>query len=163
MFEFETGLIFWTSVSFAIMVALLYLFGLPPVIVMLEKREKHISGTLAELEQKQKAAEKLIQDNHRQLLEGRAQVEKIVALAQADGEGLKKEILEKTRRSAEQLLEQAKVEIEREKGKLIDSVKKETADLVMTATERLLRRTMNAEENRRLTELSLDEGGNEGN
>src|SRR4030095_13919943 len=68
LIEPQFGTMFWTSLTFLILVVLLGRFAWKPLLGALEAREKSISGTLEHARKDRESAEALLAE-HRQLLE----------------------------------------------------------------------------------------------
>lgn len=155
MFELESGLIFWTSISFGLLVLLLYRFALPPVIAMLEKREKMIADAIAQAEENRQKAENLVNDYQEQLREAQQHSSRLIEAAHQEALSLKAEIIEAAEKRAAYVGEQAKLELAHEKERLLQQVKQETIDLVISASSKLLRRVITVSDNRQIIEESL--------
>ena len=157
MFEFEPGLIIWTSVSFGLLVLLLYRVALPPLLELLARREKTIAEALAAAaEERQKALAEMA--GVKQALAGANQkAEQIVAQAQIEGEKLKEGLVRTARQESEMLVAKAKEELNREKNELLAEVQQRTAELVVAAAGRIVRKKIDPVENQRLIEESLKE------
>jgi len=157
MFEFEPGLIIWTSVSFGLLVLLLYRVALPPLLVFLAQREQTIVSALAEAVESRKKAEAELGAVKLRLAEASQKAEKIVEQAKLEGEKLKTDIVKAARQESEMVAAKAKEELHREKNALLAEVQQRTADLVAAAAGRILRRKIDPSEDRRLIEESLQE------
>jgi F-type H+-transporting ATPase subunit b len=161
MFEIESGLIFWTAVSFGLLVLLLYRWALPPLTTFLKQREELIAGQLqAAAESKQQAAA-LVEEQKKHLSEMRVQAEQIIARAKQEGEKLQLASQAQADKRAELILERAKQEIEQEKQKLITAVRQETAALVTLAAGKLLRRVITPAQHHQIIEETIAEANNE--
>jgi F-type H+-transporting ATPase subunit b len=157
MFEIQSALIFWTSISFGILVVLLYRFALPPLIGFLEKREQMIADSISAAQENQKRSEDTLLENKKQLTLAQRQAERLLASAKEEGERLKGEVLERAENHARFVLEQARLDLVHEREKILDGVKKETVGLVAAAASKLLRRSINPQDNQRIIEESLKE------
>lgn len=159
MFEFEPGLMIWTAISFGLLVVLLYRSALPPLLDFLEEREKQIADNLAKAAAERQQAAELVEQQKAQLAAFREQTGRLLVQAEADGEKLKNEVLEKAAKQAELMIAQGRQELEQQKLKLSAEVKKETSSLVALATEKVLRRVVTVADHQRLIEESLREAG----
>ena len=65
--------------------------------------------------------------------------------------------LEQARQSLEELLEQTRRDIEAETRRAIQEIRREVADLTVAATERVTRKTLTEDDQRRLVEEALNE------
>ena len=90
---------------------------------------------------------------HRQALrEARAQAEEIIARARKAGEVHERETVEEARAKREELLEQTRRDIEAETRRAIQEIRNEVADLTITATEKVTRKSLTDADQKRLVE-----------
>jgi F-type H+-transporting ATPase subunit b len=157
MLEFEPGLLIWTTVSFGILVVLLYKVALPPLLAFLSQREKLITDTIAEARLNQKRSEDLLADYRRKLAEANRAADAILKKAREEGRGERAEILEKAGRQAEMILERSRQELAKEKAQIIAEVRGEVAGLVIRAASQVLRREVNPKDNLVIIEEAIKE------
>src|SRR6266496_4421575 len=138
-FSINTGLIFWTIVVFAILLALLWRFGWPALLKTVEERERRIQQQLEEAERAQTEAARLLEEHKRTIATAKAEAQEIVARAKA--------VADKER---ETLLARARHEIDAEKEKAIVELRREAVDLSIAAASKLLQAQLDSETNRNL-------------
>lgn len=157
MLEFQPGLIIWTCVSFGLLVLLLSKVALPPILAFLAQREKSIADAIEEAAKNQKRSEDLLAEYKGQLTQINQKADQILSEAKNEGDRLKTEILERAEKQATLVTQRASQDIAREKDKIIDEVRRSTAELVALAAGKVLRKVISAEDNRQLIEESLNE------
>jgi len=155
MFEFEPGLMIWTTVSFAIFVFLMYRFALPPLLKVLKEREKVIADSLSAAHESQKRSEDLMISSGKKLAEAGAIAKKMIDEAKVEGEGLKEGIVASSKRQADLFLAKAKEDLRRERDLMIEDIKGKTADLIVEASSKVLGKQVGQNENQRIIEESL--------
>ena len=155
MLEIEPGLIFWTTVSFALLVILMYRWALPPLLALLKEREKIISDALLSADETRKRSEDVLASVKQKLTETNETAQKMVEQAKLEGKRMKDEILSVAKREAELLSLQAKEDLQREKNEILSEIKKQTADLIVAAAGRVLGKKIDKNENARLIDESL--------
>jgi F-type H+-transporting ATPase subunit b len=155
MLEFEPGLMIWTTLAFGLLVVLLYKVALPPLLQFLAEREKLIASSLAKAEQDKAESAALLAEQKAQLRGVREQADQIVARARDEGDRLKKEMIQKATEQAAFLAKEAKLDIGREKEKALDAVRSEAAGLVALAASKVLGRTIELSDHKKLIEESL--------
>src|SRR5213595_3345099 len=138
-FSINTGLIFWTVVVFAILLALLWRFGWPALLKTVEDRERRIQQQLEEAERARAEAARLLEEHKRTIAGAKAEAQEIVARAKA--------VADKER---ETLLDRARHEIDAEKEKAIVALRREAVDLSIAAASKLLEAQLDSETNRKL-------------
>jgi F-type H+-transporting ATPase subunit b len=152
LIEPQFGTMFWTTITFLILVVLLGRFAWKPLLGALEAREKSISGTLEHARKDRESAEALLAE-HRQLLEqARRERAEAVAAGQRDAERLKSEILEQARRERDQVLKQTEAQVESAMREARGELKAAAVDLAIAAAERLLSKNLDDAAQRRLVE-----------
>lgn len=155
MLDLETGLIFWTTVSFGILVVLLYKVALPPLLNFLAMREKLIADSIAAAEANQHRSEELLNDYKKKLAAVHHTADQVLARAKDEGRKTKDEIVEAASREAGKIIEKTRLDLDREKKEIVASARREVVELVALATGKVLHRVVTPEDNRRLIEESI--------
>ena len=159
MLEFEPGLIFWTCVSFGLLLLMLYRYGVPAIIAFLAEREKFIADTLAQAADTKKQAEEVLSENRKQLEKVQEEADRILAQAKLESDKLRDDAVLKAEKKAQLIVEQAQQELSQQKDKLTSDVRRSMADLLAAAAGKLLRRVVREDEHHQLIEDSLKEAG----
>jgi F-type H+-transporting ATPase subunit b len=151
------GLMIWTLVAFFITFFLLRKLAFPRIQEALEKRQTAIEDSIDSAERTRREADALLAEYRERLKEARAQSEEIVERARKAAEAREREGVEIGKAKREELLEQARRDIESETQRAIQEIRKEVADLTVLATEKVTRKTLDEEDQRRLVEEALRE------
>ncbi len=147
----------WTWVVFAIVFFILKKFAWKPLREQLETRERRIRETVEKAEKLKSEAEVLL-EKHREMMDrSRADAQQILAEGREAAERVQKEAQKLGQEEAQLLLERARREIDLEKRKALDEIRRETVDLTLTAASRLLQRSLLDEDHRRLTAEVIEE------
>lgn len=157
LFDINAGLSVWTIVVFAMLVFLLGKFAWGPILSAVEAREEGIQSALDEARRRNQEAEKLLEEHKAQLADARRQASEIIAEGKAAGEEVRKELEVKARAEAQGIVERARTDIERERDKALDTVRREAVDLALAAASRLLRERLDQDKDRAMVERFLDE------
>jgi F-type H+-transporting ATPase subunit b len=155
--QFLSPLIFWSLVSFGILLFLLYKYGLPAVVQTLEKRERTIREDLEEAERLRKEAQQLLAQYQNQLKAARQEADGIVEVARRESQRLLEENERRIRQETERMVAEARREIDRERLEASREIREETARLVILATERVLEKSLTEADHRRLVDQALEE------
>jgi F-type H+-transporting ATPase subunit b len=155
--EVSPGLMIWTLLAFAAAMIILSKFAFPRISKLLEDRQRMIESTIDASERTKAEAEALLAEYRERLKEARVQAEEIVARARKAAEVHERESLEAARKQREDLLEQARRDIEAETQRAIQEIRAEVADLTVLATEKVTRKALTADDQRRLVEEALAE------
>jgi F-type H+-transporting ATPase subunit b len=159
MFKPEPGLIIWTLISFFILLILLKKVAFPPILKGMKKREETIKQQLEEAQKTKKEAEDLLEGYKRQLAEARSEAQKIINEGKSLGENMRKEIVQKAQAESNQIVKRAQEEIELQKQKAILELQEKIADLSIMAATKIINKSLNTEDNRRLVEEYVSKVG----
>jgi F-type H+-transporting ATPase subunit b len=159
MFKAEPGLIIWTIISFILLVLLLWKVAYPQILKGMKKREETIKQQLEEAQKTKKEAENLLEDYRRQLAEARSEAQKIINEGKSLGENMRKEIVQKAQEESNQIVKRAQEEIELQKQKAILELQEKIADLSIMAASKIINKSLNTEDNRRLVEEYVSKVG----
>jgi F-type H+-transporting ATPase subunit b len=146
----EGGLVIWTLIVFGIVLTVLYRKAYPLILGAVEAREAHLARMLAEAEASRTEAAALAEEHRRSLDETRANVQQALAEARGQAEAMRAEVMAEARREQQELLERARRDIATEREAALDAVRRETVVLAMAAAEKLVRRNLDSDDNRRL-------------
>ncbi|HET7462196.1 MAG TPA: F0F1 ATP synthase subunit B [Longimicrobium sp.] len=153
------GLMFWTFVIFLIVLAVLSKAAYPKILGAVEAREKHIADLTQGAERDRAEAAALLEE-HRKLVEDtRAQVQKALSEATGTAEARRAEILEQAQRERDELLARGRSEIAVERAGTLDAVRRDAVEVAMRAAERLVRKNLDSDDNRRLVQDYLAQLG----
>jgi F-type H+-transporting ATPase subunit b len=159
IFRPEPGLIIWTLISFFILLILLKKVAFPPILKGMKKREETIKQQLEEAQKTKKEAQNILEDYRRQLAEARSEAQKIINEGKSLGENMRKEIVQKAQAESNQIVKRAQEEIELQKQKAILELQEKIADLSIMAATKIINKSLNTEDNRRLVEEYVSKVG----
>jgi F-type H+-transporting ATPase subunit b len=153
----NVGLMIWTLLAFGITLWVLWKLAFPRIGEALDRRQKAIEESIDTAERTKTEADQLLQEYRERLKEAREQADEIVARARKAGDNLEAESKQDALHQREELMEQTKRDIEAETRRAIQEIRKEVADLTVLATEKVTRKTLTEEDQRRLVEEALSE------
>ena len=139
------------------LLAVLGKFAWGPIVKSLEDRENRIRGDIEAAERERAKAEKSRADYERRMADAETRVRDLLAQAQADGQQLATRIRMQAQEEAEEIKERATREIEQSRREAVESVRSEAANLAVLVAEKILRREVTAQDQKRLVDASLDE------
>jgi F-type H+-transporting ATPase subunit b len=148
----EIGLIFWTLVTFLVLLFVLSKFAWGPIIRAMNAREDGIKGDLDHARTGREEAQRLLDEHKAMLMLARKERAEAVEAGRRDAEGLKAEILEEARKQREQLMKQAEAQIQAGLRQARAELKGEAADLAIRAAGRLMGKNLDDATQRRLVE-----------
>ena len=153
----EFGLIFWTSITFLVLLFILKKFAWKPILGAVSEREKGIKDALASAVEARKEMENLQADNERILKDARAEREAMLK----DARELKNKMIDDAKQDAKieanKLITQAQAAIEAEKKAAIADLKLQVAQISISIAEKVVREELsNTEKQEKLVESMLD-------
>jgi len=151
------GLMIWTLVLFLFTMWVLSKVAFPKIQEALDKRAKTINESIEAAERQRKESDELLAEYRGRLAEAREQADDIMARARKSAETAEAEAAAQGREKREELVEAAKRDIEAETRRSLDQIRQEVADLTVLATERVTRKSLNPEDQKRLVEEALSE------
>ena len=153
----NVGLMIWTLLAFIVAFLILRKYAWPPITAALDKRQKAIEESIDVAERTRADAQQLLTEYRERLREARSQADEIVARASKAGEVHERETLDKARVQREELMAQTRRAIEAETRRAIQEIRNEVADLTVLATEKVTRKTLTEDDQRKLVEEALSE------
>ena len=133
------GLMVWTLLLFGVSMLILAKVAFPRIAEALDRRQRAIEESIDTAERTRHEADDIV-----------ARARKAAEQAEADAIAAGKE-------RREELLEQARRDIEVETRRAIQEIRAEVADLTIMATEKVTRKTLTSEDQRRLVDEAVAE------
>jgi F-type H+-transporting ATPase subunit b len=136
---------------------LLNKLAFPRIAQALDRRQRAIEESIEASERTRREADQLLAEYRERLAEARGQADEIVARARRTGEAAETEIIAEARAKREEMMEQTRRDIEAETRRAIQEIRAEVADLTVLATEKVARKALTDEDQRRLVDEALSE------
>ena len=130
----NTSLIFWEIITFGILLFLLYRYVYPPIRDQIQRRQSEIERAIDEAQKTRSEARELLAEYRRQIEEARGEA----------------------REEGERIIQRAREEIERERDSALREVRREVADMVIVASERVIGRELDRDGHEQLISEALD-------
>jgi F-type H+-transporting ATPase subunit b len=151
------GLMIWTLGLFLFTMWVLSKLAFPKIQEALDRRAKAISESIDAAERQRRESDELLAEYRARLSEAREQADDIMARARKSAETAEAEATTAGREKREELVAQAKRDIEAETRRSLDQIRTEVADLTVLATEKVTRKTLSPDDQKRLVEEALAE------
>jgi len=151
------GLMIWTLVLFLFTMWVLSKLAFPKIQEALDKRARTISESIEAAERQRKESDELLAEYRGRLEEAREQADDIMARARKAAETAETEAKTAGKERGEELVAAAQREIDAATRRSLDQIRKEVADLTVLATEKVTRKSLSEEDQRRLVEEALSE------
>jgi F-type H+-transporting ATPase subunit b len=153
----NVGLMVWTLILFVVSMYVLAKLAFPRISEALDKRQKAIEDSIDAADRTRKEADTILAEYRERLKEARGQADEIVDRARKAAETHERDAQEEAKARREQLMEQTRRDIETETRRAISEIRREVADLTVMATEKVTRKTLTEDDQRRLVEDALSE------
>jgi F-type H+-transporting ATPase subunit b len=148
----EAGLMFWTLIIFGIFAALMWKFAFNPLTEAVRAREQSLRDAIEAAKRDREEAAALLATHRTQLEASRVEAQKIIADGRVVAEKMREQSLEDTRKQQDELLARAKRDIESEKAKAIDELRREAIDLALKGASKVIEKNLDDATNRKLVE-----------
>ena len=153
----DTGTLFWTALTFIVLLLILRKIAWTPILQMLEEREKKISDSLKEAERIRQQSEQAVAEQQRIIEQAKKEAQEIIAKGQKTAEVVKEEILAKAKAEAEKMTRKAQRDIELSRDKAIEQIQDLAVELSMAATEKLIGKSLDEKEHQKIIRESLSQ------
>lgn len=144
-------------INFLILLGLLTFFGYKPVRRMLDERASRIKQSMEQAEATKQEYERARVEVDKQISKARDEGQSIVGQAEQAGERIKEEARQEARAEAQAFVERTRAEMERERDRLINELRKEFVDTAILAAEKVISETLDKKTHRRLIDKTLEQ------
>ncbi len=135
----STGLLFWMSLTFLVVLFILWKFGFPVITSMVQERKAFIDDSLRQAREANERLANIQKEGESILQEAREKQAQILKEAAATRDAIVEKAQEKARQDGARLINDAKSEIEQEKKAAIADIRKQVAELSVEIAEKVLR------------------------
>ncbi|MHB8241594.1 MAG: F0F1 ATP synthase subunit B [Solirubrobacteraceae bacterium] len=151
------GLMVWTLLVFGATMFLLSKLAFPRISDALGRRQQAIEDSIDTAERTRAEADQILSEYRERLKEAREQADEIVQRARQAADAHQHEAKEQGQEMLAEAAKKAERDIEAATKRALDDIRKEVADLTIMATEKVTRKTLNDDDQRRLVEEALSE------
>ena len=153
----NVGIMIWTLVVFLVSFFILRRWVFPLIGQALDQRAKTIEGDIDAATHTREEADKVLDEYRERLKEARAQSDEIVQRARQAADTHEQEAKAKGQELIAEAAKKGERDIEAATRRALDDIRKEVADLTIMATEKVTRKTLDTDDQRRLVEDALGE------
>lgn len=158
----DTGLLFWMSLVFLIVLFILWKWGFPVIVKMVNDRKAFIDESLRKAHEANEKLANIQKEGESILQEAREKQAQILREAAETREAIVKKAEDKARDEGARLLADAKAQIETEKQNAIRDIRTQVAELSVQIAEKILREKLSDKKqqneliDRLLDDISVD-------
>ena len=156
--EFNIAFFMQIANTLILFIALKHLL-FKPVTEFMDKRTQGIESAIEEAELKNKESDRLKAEYEEKMKEIKKERNQIVAEATRKAEFRSEEILTAADQEAKNILEKARVEIAREKQKMMNELKGEISTLALLAAGKVIEKDLNPQMHQQMIQQFIDKAG----
>jgi F-type H+-transporting ATPase subunit b len=138
----DTGLMFWTIVTFLCLVFILKKAAWGPLLHSIEARESRLKADREGAEKARAEAERIQKELEAQMAGVQQKSKELLAAATKDGEALRARLKAEAEADAQAIKEKTSADLAAEKNRLVADLRKEVASLSVLAAEKLMRKSV---------------------
>ena len=135
----STGLLFWMSLTFLVVLFILWKFGFPVIVKMVSERKAFIDDSLRQAHEANEKLANIQKEGESILQEAREKQALILKEAANTRDAIVEKAQDKAREEGARLINDAKIEIDNEKQAAISDIRKQVATLSVEIAEKILR------------------------
>ena len=138
----STGLLFWMSLTFLVVLGILWKFGFPVITNMVAERKAFIDDSLRKAHEANERLANIQKEGESILQEAREKQAQILKEAAETRDAIVEKAQEKARAEGVRLLNDAKAEIEQQKAAAMADIRKQVATLSVEIAEKVIRQQL---------------------
>lgn len=154
--EFSLGTMVFMVINFLLLVAILWYVLYRPVGSFLRTREQRIAKEIDTARLDRAEAERLRKEYEARMVQLKRDVHDAIEKAHRQGEQERREIVAKAREEASAMIQRAIKQIEDERNKAWDDLKSDVVEVAMLAASKVLGRSVNDDDQRRMFEQLIE-------
>ena len=144
-------------ISFSIVCLLLHRFAYKPVLQILDQRRQQIAEGVAEREKIKDELQKAVAEHRRILVQADAKATQVIEEAHAAAARLMEREFQNAVATAEQVIAKSREDAAREHDRMLEELKREIGTLVIQATTVVTRKILTPEDQRRMSEETINQ------
>ncbi len=138
----SSGLLFWMSLTFFVVLLILWKFGFPVIVNMVNERKAFIDDSLQKAREANEKLANIQKEGESILQEAREKQTAILKEAAATRDAIVEKAQQKAREESVRLIEEARTEIESEKQAAINDIRNQVAELSLQIAEKVVRKNL---------------------
>ena len=158
----DFGLFFWMTVVFLVVLFILWKYGFPVIVKMVDERKAFIDESLKKAHEANERLANIQKEGESILQEAREKQAQILREAAETRDAIVEKAQDKARSESARLLDEAKAAIEQEKKAAIADIREQVATLSVEIAEKVLKQNLQGDKaqmdfiNRMLDDASLN-------
>lgn len=154
--KFDFSLFFWTIVTFIILLILLSKVALKPITKLMQDRENMISDSIKKAEEIEIEASNALAETKKHIDQAKKEAGNIINEGHKVVADMKKEARESAKHEAREIIDQAKMEVQRETSKSLEDLKTTVANLSIRVARQVIQENFDEKQNEQLADEFID-------
>jgi F-type H+-transporting ATPase subunit b len=154
--EIQFSTVAFQALNFLLLIFVLHKILYKPLLEIVKKREKKIQDGIENADK----AEQMVQESGRirqdMIKTAHAESQEIMEKARKSGEEIRSGIVDEAHKEASNIVHAGHSQVEMEKAKTAQEIKEKAADMIVTATEKVLRQKLDSDKDLQLVKESLN-------
>lgn len=142
----DSGLLFWMTLVFLIVFAILWKWGFPVIVKMVEGRKAYIDDSIKKAHEANEKLANIQKEGESILQQARGKQAAILKEATDTREAIVAKAEDKANAEAARIIADAKTEIASEKANAIRDIRSQVADLSVQIAEKIVRQQLSSDE-----------------
>ena len=138
----DFGLFFWMAIVFLVVLALLWKWGFPVIVNMVNERKAYIDESLKKAHEATEKLANIQKEGEALLQEAREKQADILKEAKTTHDGIVAKAVADARERANKMIADAKAQIEAEKASAIREIRSQVAELSVQIAEKVVRQNL---------------------
>ncbi len=153
----DTTMLVLTWVTFFLLLAILQKFAWKPIVTALENRENYIRQSLDDADKIKSSFTDIQASKEKILSEAHRSAQDVIDQSRKRAQDVAKAIEERAKEHAQEILQSAHQQIEGERERVKNALRRESADLAIGLAGKIMKENVDNEKNRKLIEQAIKE------
>jgi F-type H+-transporting ATPase subunit b len=157
LIEIIPGLMVWTIVAFVICLWVLKKYAFGPVQKVIDDRRDRIRESIEEADRAREEARNLLEEHRKLIAQAKSEAEAILREARKVADAQRERMRAELEDDRQRRIEETTRQIDQAKVQALGEIRREIASLTVIATEKVTRKALTEEDQRRLIDDALSE------
>jgi F-type H+-transporting ATPase subunit b len=155
--EIIPGLMIWTIIAFAITFFVLRRYAFGPIQKLIDQRRDYIRDSIEQADNAREEARTLLEEHRRLVGQAKTEAEGILAEARKISDSQRERMRTEIEEDRQRRLEETTRQIEQATQQALGEIRREVASLSLIAAEKITRKSLTGDDQRRLIDEALSE------
>ena len=155
--EVIPGLMIWTIIAFAITFFVLKRYAFGPIQKLIDQRRDYIRDSIEQADHAREEARDLLEEHRKLIGQAKSEAEGILAEARKIADSQRERMRDEIEEDRQRRLEETTRQIEQATQQALGEIRREVASLSLIAAEKITRKSLTDDDQRRLIDEALSE------